>query len=144
MCSLCTKLYNMVFLYLKNEHKLNQTSAALKFFRWFSAVMMISCLLAVKMNFTGIFQLIFLLLQVPIYANASRRRILQSFGWPELSGRLCSSGQSSPLHVLPLSFLRHEVLVLTFLTFSMSSFPYIILSACNCCILEPEGVLGDS
>ncbi|XP_020111319.1 DNA cross-link repair protein SNM1 [Ananas comosus] len=47
-------------------------------------------------------------LEVPIYANASRRRILQSFGWPELSGRLCSSGQSSPLHVLPLSFLRHE------------------------------------
>ncbi|XP_073006615.1 DNA cross-link repair protein SNM1 isoform X2 [Typha latifolia] len=47
-------------------------------------------------------------LKIPIYINASRRRILQSFGWPELSGRLCSCGQSSPLHVLPLSFLRHE------------------------------------
>ncbi|XP_019708287.1 DNA cross-link repair protein SNM1 [Elaeis guineensis] len=47
-------------------------------------------------------------LEVPIYTDSSRRRILQSFGWPELSRKLCSCGQSSPLHVLPISFLRHE------------------------------------
>ncbi|KAL0921107.1 hypothetical protein M5K25_008142 [Dendrobium thyrsiflorum] len=47
-------------------------------------------------------------LEVPIYANASRRKILQSFGWPELSKKLCSCTESSPLHVLPLSCLRYE------------------------------------
>ncbi|XP_028550682.1 DNA cross-link repair protein SNM1 isoform X2 [Dendrobium catenatum] len=47
-------------------------------------------------------------LGVPIYANASRRKILQSFGWPELSKKLCSCTESSPLHVLPLSCLRYE------------------------------------
>ncbi|KAK1270792.1 DNA cross-link repair protein SNM1 [Acorus gramineus] len=47
-------------------------------------------------------------LGVPIYTNASRRRILQSFGWHELSGKLSSDGHSTPLHVLPLPHLRHE------------------------------------
>lgn len=51
-------------------------------------------------------------LRVKIHANASRRRILQSFGWPNLSEKLCSRGQDSPLHVLPLSTLRHETLKL--------------------------------
>ncbi|KAF6152672.1 hypothetical protein GIB67_034750 [Kingdonia uniflora] len=49
-------------------------------------------------------------LGVKIYANASRRRILQSYDWPELSDNLCSNGQDSPLHVLPISSLRHETL----------------------------------
>ncbi|KAG5534627.1 hypothetical protein RHGRI_022672 [Rhododendron griersonianum] len=48
-------------------------------------------------------------LEVKIYANSSRRRILQSFGWPELSGNLCSNGKETPLHVLPISSLRFEV-----------------------------------
>ncbi|KAE9446114.1 hypothetical protein C3L33_22068, partial [Rhododendron williamsianum] len=39
-------------------------------------------------------------LGVKIYANSSRRRILQSFGWPELSGNLCSNGKETPLHAL--------------------------------------------
>ncbi|KAF9618072.1 hypothetical protein IFM89_000023 [Coptis chinensis] len=39
-----------------------------------------------------------------------RRRVLQSFGWPELSGKLCSHGKDTPLHILPLSSLRHETL----------------------------------
>ncbi|KAK9272293.1 hypothetical protein L1049_002664 [Liquidambar formosana] len=47
---------------------------------------------------------------VKIYANASRKRILQSFGWPELSGNLCSNGRDTPLHVLPISHLRFETL----------------------------------
>ncbi|KAL5700533.1 snm1-like protein [Ranunculus cassubicifolius] len=47
-------------------------------------------------------------LQVKIHTNASRRRILQSFGWPELSEKLSSDGHDTPLHVLPLSTLRHE------------------------------------
>ncbi|KAL6843449.1 hypothetical protein ACP4OV_026771 [Aristida adscensionis] len=42
-------------------------------------------------------------LEVPIYTDASRRRILHSFGWSELSKRLCLCNQSSPLHVLPLT-----------------------------------------
>ncbi|ONK58653.1 uncharacterized protein A4U43_C09F15290 [Asparagus officinalis] len=50
-------------------------------------------------------------LGLPIYTNSSRRRILQSFGWPELSGKLCTCGDSSALHVLPLSSLRHENLL---------------------------------
>ncbi|XP_058179852.1 DNA cross-link repair protein SNM1 [Rhododendron vialii] len=49
-------------------------------------------------------------LGVKIYANSTRRRILQSFGWPELSGNLCSNGQETPLHVLPISSLRFEAL----------------------------------
>ncbi|XP_039132982.1 DNA cross-link repair protein SNM1 [Dioscorea cayenensis subsp. rotundata] len=49
-------------------------------------------------------------LGVQIYTDPSRRRILQSFGWPQLCGQLCSSGQTSPLHVLPLSVLRPESL----------------------------------
>ncbi|KAL5979872.1 hypothetical protein ACLOJK_038984 [Asimina triloba] len=49
-------------------------------------------------------------LGVNVYTDASRRRILQSFGWPELSEKLCTLGQSTPLHVLPISSLRHESL----------------------------------
>ncbi|KAF0924895.1 hypothetical protein E2562_014977 [Oryza meyeriana var. granulata] len=47
-------------------------------------------------------------LEVPIYTDASRRRILHSFGWSNLSKRICSCNQSSSLHVLPLSSVRHE------------------------------------
>ncbi|VAH32056.1 unnamed protein product [Triticum turgidum subsp. durum] len=47
-------------------------------------------------------------LEVPIYTDASRRRILHSFGWPDLSKRISSCNQSSPLHVLPLASLQHE------------------------------------
>ncbi|MQL74442.1 hypothetical protein Taro_006786 [Colocasia esculenta] len=47
-------------------------------------------------------------LRVQIYANAPRRRVLETFNWPELSKRLCTSAESSPLHVLPISFLRHD------------------------------------
>ncbi|KAL9229372.1 hypothetical protein vseg_004845 [Gypsophila vaccaria] len=49
-------------------------------------------------------------LKVKVYANASRRRILQSFDWPQLSKNLCSDGKDTPLHVLPISSLRHETL----------------------------------
>ncbi|KAH7852480.1 hypothetical protein Vadar_025301 [Vaccinium darrowii] len=49
-------------------------------------------------------------LGVKIYANSSRKRILQSFGWPELSGNLCSNGKETPLHVLPISSLKFEAL----------------------------------
>ncbi|XP_057983358.1 DNA cross-link repair protein SNM1 [Malania oleifera] len=49
-------------------------------------------------------------LGVKIYVNASRKRILQSFGWPALSESLCSDGKDSLLHVLPISFLRFEYL----------------------------------
>ncbi|XP_078154830.1 DNA repair metallo-beta-lactamase family protein isoform X1 [Carex rostrata] len=45
---------------------------------------------------------------LPIYTDASRRKILESFGWSELSGRFSNSRHSSPLHVLPLSFLSLE------------------------------------
>ncbi|KAL6547248.1 snm1-like protein [Orobanche minor] len=45
-----------------------------------------------------------------IHANASRRRILHSFGWPELSDNLCTNGKETPLHVLPISSLKFEVL----------------------------------
>ncbi|RLM74609.1 hypothetical protein C2845_PM15G07040 [Panicum miliaceum] len=47
-------------------------------------------------------------LEVPIYTDASRRRILHSFGWMDLSKRICSCNQSSPLHVLPLGSVNHE------------------------------------
>lgn len=47
-------------------------------------------------------------LEVPIYTDASRRRILHSFGWPDLSKRISSCNQSSPLHVLPLASVQHE------------------------------------
>ncbi|XP_038720885.1 DNA cross-link repair protein SNM1 isoform X2 [Tripterygium wilfordii] len=49
-------------------------------------------------------------LGVKIYANARRRRILHSFGWPELSGCLCAHGTDTFLHVLPMSSLRFESL----------------------------------
>lgn len=49
-------------------------------------------------------------LGVKIFTNASRRRILQSFGWPSLSKRLCFHGKDTPLHVLPISSLRFESL----------------------------------
>uniref|UniRef100_A0ACD5UAZ5 Uncharacterized protein n=2 Tax=Avena sativa TaxID=4498 RepID=A0ACD5UAZ5_AVESA len=48
-------------------------------------------------------------LEVPIYTDASRRRILHSFGWPDLSKRISSCNQSS-LHVLPLALVQHEKL----------------------------------
>lgn len=47
--------------------------------------------------------------KVPIYTDASRRRILHSFCWSDLSKRICSSNQSSPLHVLSLGSVNHEV-----------------------------------
>ncbi|XP_021719372.1 DNA cross-link repair protein SNM1-like [Chenopodium quinoa] len=49
-------------------------------------------------------------IKVKIYANASRRRILQSFDWPHLSKNLCTNGKDTPLHVLPISSLKHETL----------------------------------
>ncbi|KAK7290587.1 hypothetical protein RIF29_05113 [Crotalaria pallida] len=49
-------------------------------------------------------------LEVKIYANASRRRILLAFGWPELSDNLCTNGNNTLLHVLPMSCLRFETL----------------------------------
>ncbi|KMT07833.1 hypothetical protein BVRB_6g146450 [Beta vulgaris subsp. vulgaris] len=49
-------------------------------------------------------------IKVKIFANASRRRILQSFDWPQLSRNLCSNGKDTPLHVLPVSSLKHETL----------------------------------
>ncbi|KAG4951125.1 DNA cross-link repair protein SNM1 [Glycine max] len=49
-------------------------------------------------------------LGVKIYANASRRRILQAFGWPDLSDKLCTNGNNTLLHVLPMSSLRVETL----------------------------------
>ncbi|QCD97263.1 benzoate 4-monooxygenase [Vigna unguiculata] len=49
-------------------------------------------------------------LGVKIYANASRRRILQAFGWSDLSDRLCTIGNDTLLHVLPMSSLRPETL----------------------------------
>ncbi|KAJ1270796.1 hypothetical protein BS78_06G079000 [Paspalum vaginatum] len=47
-------------------------------------------------------------LEVPIYTDASRRRILHSFGWSNLSERISSCNQSSPLHVLPIGSVNHE------------------------------------
>ncbi|XP_027352670.1 DNA cross-link repair protein SNM1 [Abrus precatorius] len=49
-------------------------------------------------------------LGVKIYANASRRRILLAFGWPDLSDSLCTNGNKTLLHVLPMSSLRFETL----------------------------------
>uniref|UniRef100_A0A7N0VMX7 DNA repair metallo-beta-lactamase domain-containing protein n=1 Tax=Kalanchoe fedtschenkoi TaxID=63787 RepID=A0A7N0VMX7_KALFE len=49
-------------------------------------------------------------LEVQIYANGSRRRILQSYGWPELSDNLCTSGKDTFLHVMPMSHLRFDTL----------------------------------
>ncbi|XP_059669905.1 DNA cross-link repair protein SNM1 [Cornus florida] len=49
-------------------------------------------------------------LGVKIYANALRRRVLQSLGWTELSGNLCSNGKDTPLHVLPISSLKFQIL----------------------------------
>ncbi|KAF7833711.1 DNA cross-link repair protein SNM1 isoform X1 [Senna tora] len=47
-------------------------------------------------------------LQAKIYANASRRRILLAYGWPELSDSLCTDGNNTFLHVLPMAYLRIE------------------------------------
>ncbi|KAK6928616.1 DNA repair metallo-beta-lactamase [Dillenia turbinata] len=47
-------------------------------------------------------------LRVKIFANASRRRVLQSFEWPALSEGLCSNGKDTPLHILPISSLHFE------------------------------------
>ncbi|KAG8381699.1 hypothetical protein BUALT_Bualt06G0148600 [Buddleja alternifolia] len=49
-------------------------------------------------------------LGMKIYANSLRRRILLSFGWPEISDNLCMDGKETPLHVLPISSLKFEVL----------------------------------
>lgn len=49
-------------------------------------------------------------LMVKIHADSSRRRILKSFGWPEISGSLCTDGNDTPLHVLPMSSLKFEIL----------------------------------
>ncbi|KAI4348406.1 hypothetical protein L6164_009133 [Bauhinia variegata] len=50
-------------------------------------------------------------LGVKIHANASRRRILLAFGWPELSDSLCTNEKDTLLHVLPMSSLRFEILM---------------------------------
>ncbi|CAN8266381.1 unnamed protein product [Cochlearia groenlandica] len=47
-------------------------------------------------------------LGVKIFANASRRRILQSFGWDDISKNLCTDGKATCLHVLPMSSLKIE------------------------------------
>ncbi|CAH8360946.1 unnamed protein product [Eruca vesicaria subsp. sativa] len=47
-------------------------------------------------------------LGVKIFANASRRRILQSFGWDDISKNLCTDGKATCLHVLPMSALKFE------------------------------------
>ncbi|XP_006338813.1 DNA cross-link repair protein SNM1 isoform X1 [Solanum tuberosum] len=49
-------------------------------------------------------------LGVKIYANASRRRILRSFGWVGISENLSTNGKDTPLHILPISSLRFEIL----------------------------------
>ncbi|XP_027770037.1 DNA cross-link repair protein SNM1 isoform X2 [Solanum pennellii] len=48
--------------------------------------------------------------KVKIYANASRRRILRSFGWVGISENLSTNGKDTPLHILPISSLRFEIL----------------------------------
>lgn len=47
-------------------------------------------------------------LGVKIFANASRRRILESFGWDDISKNLCADGKATCLHVLPMSALKVE------------------------------------
>ncbi|XP_010556329.1 PREDICTED: DNA cross-link repair protein SNM1 [Tarenaya hassleriana] len=47
-------------------------------------------------------------LGVKIFASASRRRILQSFGWSDISENLCRDGRDTVLHVLPISSLRAD------------------------------------
>ncbi|CAJ2672217.1 DNA cross-link repair protein SNM1 [Trifolium pratense] len=49
-------------------------------------------------------------LGVKIYANASRRRILLAYDCPDYSDRLCTNGNNTLLHVLPMSSLRIEAL----------------------------------
>ncbi|CAN4079032.1 unnamed protein product [Withania somnifera] len=49
-------------------------------------------------------------LGVKIYASASRRRTLRSFGWAGISDNLSTNGKDTPLHILPISSLRFEVL----------------------------------
>ncbi|XP_065869324.1 DNA cross-link repair protein SNM1 [Euphorbia lathyris] len=45
-----------------------------------------------------------------IYASASRRRILESFGSSDFATSLCKKGEDTLLHVLPISSLRFESL----------------------------------
>ncbi|CAN7026160.1 unnamed protein product [Brassica rapa subsp. trilocularis] len=47
-------------------------------------------------------------LGVKVFANASRRRILESFGWDDISKSLCTDGKATCLHVLPMSALKFE------------------------------------
>lgn len=49
-------------------------------------------------------------LGIKIHTNASRRRILKSFDWPELTASLCDDGKGTFLHVLPISSLKFETL----------------------------------
>ncbi|OAY37081.1 DNA cross-link repair protein SNM1 [Manihot esculenta] len=49
-------------------------------------------------------------LGVKIYASASRRRVLHSFGWSDFSSSLCTQAKDTLLHVLPISSLRFETL----------------------------------
>ncbi|CAI8613526.1 unnamed protein product [Vicia faba] len=49
-------------------------------------------------------------LGVKIYANASRRRILLAYDCPDYSDRLCTNGNNTLLHVMPMSSLRIETL----------------------------------
>ncbi|GAA0173225.1 DNA metabolism protein [Lithospermum erythrorhizon] len=56
-------------------------------------------------------------LGVKIHATASRRRILQSYGWPQISDNLCTNGRETPLHILPISSLKDEHLQSYLLSF---------------------------
>lgn len=49
-------------------------------------------------------------LNVPIFAERRRSRILRALEWPELVCRLCADGSSTLLHVLPIGFLRPQKL----------------------------------
>jgi len=55
-------------------------------------------------NIRGTFRI-----QVKICVNASRRRILLAYDCPDYSDRLCTNGNDTLLHVLPMSSLRIEV-----------------------------------
>lgn len=59
--------------------------------------------------FGTLYVLTFWSFQVKIFANASRRRILQSFGWDDISKNLSTDGKATCLHVLPMSSLKVEV-----------------------------------
>jgi hypothetical protein len=83
------------------------------------------------------------LIQVKIYANASRRRILLAYDCPDYSDRLCTNGNNTLLHVLPMSSLRVEVkfcavtfLISKFYVFVIIIFCYpIIHQSCFCCYI---------